>query len=341
MKAKNIPKILDGKREILQDVLPITTPFLVTLCVTNLCNLSCKFCYHNDPATKNLFESKAKFIEWEPFVKIINDLKQFPKKLKVFRLSASGEPFLHPDYVKMLEYVHEMDIADRLEVFTNGLLLTKELSDGLINAGLNKIIFSIEALSDEGYFELCGRRIDFENLVRNIKYLYDNKGDKLKIHVKMADMGLKNKAEEERFYDIFGDICDEIFIEHIIPISLESVKSEIIKLTPEESRDKDILGNKIIDRKVCPFIFTTMIIGSNLKCQLCNRDTFCSMPAGDANVENLYNIWNGPTFNNLRKAHLKNGRKSVPYCRDCTNIIYTPNDNIDEYAQQILDRFES
>lgn len=338
MKAKIMPKILDGEREILQNVLPVDTPFLVSFCILNYCNLSCKFCYHSDTETKRKRGITPQIVSWDSFVKVIDDLKQFPRKLKVFRLSAWGEPLLHPDYVKMLKYVRDSQIAQRLEVFTNGISLTPELSNGLISGGLNKIIFSIEALSNQGYYDLCGKYVDFNNLVKNIKYLYQHKGSDLRIHVKIADIGLK-KDEETLFYNIFGEICDEMFIEHIVPISVDKVSEQVLELTDENKKDLTILGEKLKDRKVCPFIFTTLNIGTNLKCQLCNKDLFAEMPAGDVNKQSLYDIWNGDPLQNIRKAHLQNGRHSVPFCRECTNILYTANDNIDDYADIILSRF--
>lgn len=339
MNAKIMPKILDGKREILQNVLPVDTPFLVSFSILNYCNLACKFCYHSDNEAKRMHGITPQLVNWDSFVKVIEDIKQFPRKLKVFRLSAWGEPLLHPDYVKMLKYARDSQIAQRLEVFTNGTLLTPELSDGLISGGLNKIIFSIEALSDQGYYDLCGKHVDFNNLVKNIKYLYEHKGTDLRIHVKIADVGLKEN-EEAIFYDTFGDICDEMFIEHIVPISVEDVGKQVLDLTQENKKNLTILGQEIRDRKVCPFIFTTLNIGTDLKCQLCNKDLFAEMPAGDVNNQSLYDIWNGEPLQGVRKAHLQNGRCSVPFCRECTNILYTANDDIDDYADIILSRFD-
>jgi radical SAM protein with 4Fe4S-binding SPASM domain len=278
-------------------------------------------------------------LEYSEYVKIIDDCKRFPNKLKALRLSAWGEPLLHPDYIKMLKYANNAEVAGRIEIFTNAVLLTREISDGLIKYGMNKMIISIEALSDEGYYEICGRHIDFPDLIDNLKYLYENKSDTLIMHIKIADMGLRGKDDTERFFQIFGDICDEISVDHIVPIPVESAARAILANMKNENLDKTKGWDKIADRKVCPFIFTSLLIQHDMRVLQCNRDIWCEESLGDVRTQSLSDIWNGDKHTNLCLSHLKQSRYSVEFCRDCSTILYTSNDNIDDCADVILNRY--
>jgi len=38
------------------------------------------------------------------------------------------------------------------------------------------------------------------------------------LYIKIVDTALDGKEDERRYYDIFGDICRTIAIEHVVPI---------------------------------------------------------------------------------------------------------------------------
>ena len=49
----------------------------------------------------------------------------------------------------------------------------------------------------------------------NIRYFYEHK-ENATIYVKIIDSILENKEEEKLFFQLFGDICDTIYIEHLV-----------------------------------------------------------------------------------------------------------------------------
>lgn len=82
------------------------------------CPNECKFCSSNSCYSKNTT------ISFEDFKKVID---YFIKEGGIGELSLSGgEPFLHPDLFKMVEYSKSLGI--RTVIFTSGVKLTKPLS---------------------------------------------------------------------------------------------------------------------------------------------------------------------------------------------------------------------
>jgi len=73
---------------------------------------------------------------------------------------------------------------------------------------------------------------------------------------------------------------------------------------------------QIIPRKPCPILSTTMVICSDGRCVPCCRDYDAKIVLGDADKQNVLDIFNGIDYNNLRKQH-EEGNFNNPLCCDC------------------------
>ncbi len=60
-----------------------------------------------------------------------------------------GEPLLHPDIVEMVALAEEL--GARTELITNGLLLDQEMAEGLVQAGLDTLVISVDGASPEAH----------------------------------------------------------------------------------------------------------------------------------------------------------------------------------------------
>lgn len=324
MKAKPSQRVRLDQRTPLQEVIPLDTPFHIFVDPSAACNFSCKFCFNKDKS-----RTSHTIMKFEVFEKIIQDLKEFPRKLKVLRLYKEGEPLLNRRLPDMIALAKKMNIADSIDFTTNGSLLSPEKNVELINAGLDAINISIEGITAERYFEVSGVKIDFEQFVKNIQHLYQNKGN-CRILIKTNDVNV-HKDEEKKFYNIFGDICDEIAIEQVVPIwnnvDISDVKSEF---------DVGIYNQNTYSRNICPYIFYSMAINSDGSVSSCFSDWEHLNIIGDVKEKSVYEIWNSKALRKLRIAHLENNRSSFPVCADCKQLTFATIDNIDSYAKDIL-----
>ena len=62
---------------------PLPGPMLMYLEPTNLCNIRCAFCPTGDKPLLKQVGRPGGVMKWELFTKIVDDLKQFPQKLKM------------------------------------------------------------------------------------------------------------------------------------------------------------------------------------------------------------------------------------------------------------------
>lgn len=95
---------------------------LLVMSLTGRCNLACRYCYASAQDTGTM--------DWETCRRAI-DLAAAPGESFVLQLSG-GEPLLAlPLIRKLTSYVREREISARLQIQTNGTLLTEEAADFL------------------------------------------------------------------------------------------------------------------------------------------------------------------------------------------------------------------
>jgi len=332
MSATDKAKIFIYPRVPLQDVIPLETPFSIEFDICRLCNLACKFCFHaTGEMNKTNFDSPI--MDMGLFYKLVDDIKQFPQRPKKIAFLGFGETLIHPKFSEMASAVKPL--SDRVELTTNAILLTHELSDTLIDAGLTDIRISLNGLSDKAYLQTTGRSVDFAKVVEQIKYLYVQKkaaNSPLNVYVKIADIALDTEEQKEYFYETFKPICDNIFAEHIVAAWNGVNYNDIIAQANNGTFFQEVNN----DKRVCTFIFTRMVIASDGKIIACCNDWKGDLIMGDARTNSLYDIWNGERFRELQIIHLTGKRKTVPLCKNCRVFIDATVDDIDAYAEDIL-----
>ena len=76
-------------------------------------------------------------------------LSQIKDSAKIIQFYFQGEPLLHKDLPVMIREAHEAGLYTI--VSTNGQAMTQDLANALVAAGLNRIIVSMDGLTDESY----------------------------------------------------------------------------------------------------------------------------------------------------------------------------------------------
>lgn len=331
MKAIN-KNIVKQNREKLEDVLPLKMPFSIALDPCNLCNFKFGFCAVQ--STQEQLPFRKQFMQLDLYKKIIDDMKEFNGKLRVLRLTGVGEPLLNPDYIDMIKYAAASNVSEWIETVTNASQLSPIYNDQLVNSGINRIRISIEAIDGEGYLNIAGVNIDFNKFVDNIRDLYQKSRGKCEIYIKTVDAAVNTEKKKEIFYDLFGDICDAIFIDTVIPLW-----SDYAEITEKfDIHNKGMHGQELKNVKICPYSFYNLIINSDGEVTVCCADWKRKLVVGDLKEQSLYQIWNGEKLRKFWIDMLQGNKNEYEMCRKCLLPIYDCNDDIDDYADQILGR---
>jgi len=330
MKAKIQPRIELNNRTKLEEVIPLAVPFLVFVDPSDLCNFQCKFC---PTGNRDLVRTKrsSMLMDYDLYKKIIHDLCEFEKPIKVLRLYKDGEPLMNPKLGDMIRYAKERKCALQVDTTTNGSLLNPKKNLELINAGLDRLHVSVEGLSDKAYKEFAGYKINFDNLIENIRHFYEHRNNCL-VCIKIVGDSL-SPAEKDRFFDIFGNISDHIFIEHVAPCWPKFEMRDVIP-----NSEVGIYGQPIKETDVCPYIFYSLSINSDGKASLCFLDWSRELIVGDVMIDRIKDIWNGDNLFQYRKMHLTKKRNEQTICGACGQLTHCLPDDIDPYADVLLER---
>ena len=319
------------KRESLADVLPLATPFTIYIDPSSACNFKCNFCCHSiRPGHIKRSGFKPQIMSYELFRSAIEQIKYFPDKIKMLSLFLVGEPLLNKKLPDMIAYAKESMIADRIFLTTNGSLLTKQMNRALVDAGLDEIMISVEALDTEKYREIASVNIDYELFVNNIREFYENRKN-CKVYVKIVNTSINN-GEVEKFHSMYDGICDLAYIETVMPV-FEGVDYSSTKL-PENNK----IGRQV---EICTRPFFTMSVHPNGNVGCCIVDYSEGIVFGNVREQSLMDIWNGKKFNDFRRAHLKKKKKTLNVCGNCCSPYYDTqaSDVLDDSADNLLKLF--
>jgi MoaA/NifB/PqqE/SkfB family radical SAM enzyme len=330
MKAKIKPRIDLENRTKLETVIPLRTPFIINIDPSDACNFQCKFCPTGDrELMRNTPGRGHGVMDFDLYKRIIDSIGEFDDKIKVIRLYKDGEPLLNPHFAEMVEYAKKSGCCDRVDTTTNASLLTHELSLKIIDAGLDRINISVEGVNEAQYADFARYKIDFQKFVDNIRFFYE--------HRKQCEMIVKingdilTEDEKQRFYDMFGDITDGIFIESIMDCW---PTFEQKKVTVNESRG--IYANEIKEVLVCPYVFYCLYVNSDGTYSLCFLDWARKMILGNAWNSTPKEVWNSQKLKEYQKIFLRGERKSHPICTECGQLKQGQPDDLDAFRMALL-----
>jgi MoaA/NifB/PqqE/SkfB family radical SAM enzyme len=314
-------RITTENRTRLETVIPLSTPYLVFLDPSNICNQQCNFCPTGNHALIKSVGRQQTMMDFYLYRHIIDQFADFPEKVKVLRLYKDGEPLLNPFLPDMINYARDIGYFKQIDTTTNGRLLTYVMTKKLILAGLNKIFISVPFDYDGAY-------------LFNIIYFYEHSRGKCEMFLKIAGDYL-TEAEQERFLKIFTPVCDSIAIEHTAPCWPEF---HVEHVNPEVGIYGQSIGKEV---DVCPYIFYSMAINSNGTVSLCFLDWQNKYLVGDLKVEKVKDVWDGWKLHGYRVIHLMKFRKTrIQFCGNCKQLVYGMPDDIDQYTEMILHKIK-
>jgi radical SAM protein with 4Fe4S-binding SPASM domain len=317
-----------GKNRLpLEACIPLPSPLVVYVEPSGYCNLRCKFCPQGDSGGL----LKKSLMSKDIFRKLVRDMSSLPNKVKLLRVCGNGEPLLNKHLPAMLSLAAQEQVAQRIELLTNGLLLNDELIKAL-PLYASRIICSIEGLSEHDYSRICGAKIDFKHFLDRLDALYASRSN-CTIHIKIHHEAVKNEEDERKFFEIFKGKCDEIFIERLVPMWPQ--------LTTQYASKKFRWSDEtVVARKVCVQVFKGVQVQADGDVVPCCVDWKRSNLLGNIEFENLEDIWNGEKLRQLQLNHLEGKKDGIEPCRDCRMNDYCDIDNIDSFATECLDRLK-
>lgn len=265
-------------------------PLHVDFEVSSRCNLSCPMCFRRH------FENDHEFMDMdlELYKKGVDECAA--NHLYSIRLSWRGESTLHPQLLDMISYARNKGIKE-ISFLSNGSVLTNEFCMGLIEAGLDYVTISVDALR-ENYNELR-TPLDFDQTVKNISRFYTLKEKYGNGFPKIKIQGIYEyfKNQEEEYYETFRNITDNISFNVKHDYQLRDVEQE--------------------DRLFCPYLWQRITVTASGLIPLCISDWDLHLPLGDLRADTIKDIWHGQKLEDFRDVHIDNRRLELKPCQMC------------------------
>jgi len=340
-----IRQYYDTNRKPMRDIIPLPGPLSCVFEITRMCNLKCFYCVHSTRGIPGgAFEHTgipSKHMDEDLYDKLVHDIMDFPEPPKKINYAGLGEPLMNPMLGEMIIKLRESGYKNRINIITNGILLTPERSSELVNTGISCIQISIQGLSKESYIENCGVSIDMDSFMSNLKHLFKISRNKTEIVVKIIDSSLKTPEEEECYYKMFDDVCDSMSIEHLMSgqrITKDFQYTEYVDKTLTVHRIK--INEPF---KACSMLFYQLmsnVDGDIFPCV--NSGLPSDMIIGNVKNQSLKDMWYKNKHMALLKQNLAYGYKTISMCADCGCVgsTNTFNENVDDCTEELLTRLE-
>lgn len=213
-------------------------PFHVQIDLTNDCNNQCIACWCNSPLLKEKKmsgEAKKQYLPLELVKELINEISQMGATEIYY--SGSGEPFMHPQIMEILEYGKRKGLIS--QVNTNFTLLDKNRLDHLIDLGVDFLTVSVWAGTAETYCKVHPGRTeeDFYKIKEAILYLNRKKKGKfnkpsVRIYQVIFNMNYFEIEEMIKF-------AEETFSESIEFAVADTIpdKTDVLKLNEKQRQE--------------------------------------------------------------------------------------------------------
>lgn len=264
--------------------------------ICTFCNHKCTFCSNSDPRTIKEQTSLDDFME------VMRNVEKHVN-ITELGLSAKGEVLVNNEFSQIVRASKEEFGISYVYFSTNGALLDDKKANALLEAGIDSIKFSINALNKESYKEVH-LVDDFELVIKNFKNMLRLKREKykgLKIFLSSV-IEMDERSLKDAFRELLGD--DFVLIDGISVYALS--------FTPKF----EVHSNKKVTKK-CTIPFNELYINSDGSLGLCCKDYFDSINFGSLVEHDFMDVYNSEAFKKLRDMHTKSEFPDNHLCKNC------------------------
>ena len=181
-------------------------PLSGTFELTPVCNMDCKMCYVR--LSRQAQEAIRPLADAAQWLKLAQEAKEAGM---LYLLLTGGEPFLHPQFRRILEGLHKMGFL--ITINSNGTLIDENVIQWLKNCPPVRINISLYGASDETYTRLCGDPKGFTRVTNAISLL-KQAGIQVKLNCSLTPhngQDLPQMAEFAKQHDLILQVATYMF----------------------------------------------------------------------------------------------------------------------------------
>lgn len=282
-------------------------PLYIMMEQTYRCNMYCRPCIHGYPYLRKKFSFDVSCMPWQLYERVI--LEGEENSCPSISTHNNDEPLLVKDLEKRISFAREHGFMDII-MTTNGIGFTKERIKTVIDAGVTRILFSIDALTEETYNKV---RVggNFKRVIWALNKVIDyrnSRSSNLPILRVSFVVNRHNQHELGQFIREYSLIVDYIDIQPYC--TWKNVNSDLIS---DDSK-------QITDFR-CNGPWRILVVRGNGDVLPCPNFYGVEVVVGNVYKESLKAIFNSSIMRQMRKD-FKQGIYRHPVCFECSKSLY-------------------
>ena len=323
-------------------------PLSINVELTTRCNLACTFCTNPTLTKEQIFDIDKNLLN-----KVVSEAKAY--SLPSVNLNGLGESLLVKELPDIIQSFKDAGVMDVM-MHTNCTLLTKDLSVKLVEAGLDRLIFSVDSPSKKTYERMrLSRKKSSIEVSKASKEVYFNESLDLDVDSELWERTVANvlqfravrnwlksetpllrstmiltedtKNEVDYFYSFWNGLVDQITLQDlawktkILPRDGDNTTHWENKETSTLKTEVDTLIAEYKEQEkkfVCPYLYQSLWVHNDGTVIPCsNPHARTDMIMGDVKSSSINEIWHNSNYQELRDIHERGEWYNHPICCKC------------------------
>ena len=290
-------------------------PLAVAVEPTTACNLGCPEC---TSGLKSFTRPTGK-IEVDQFKQYLD---QLGKHLMYLSFYFQGEPYLNKKFLDMVAYASGLGVYTATS--TNAHFLTDENAKKTIESGLDRLIISIDGVTQSSYekYRVHGELNKVLEGTRNILEWRKKLKSKTPYVVFQFLVVRHNESEINAIKKIAKEMgVDDLWLKTAQINDYQKDPHQLIPLNKQYSRyttrtnGETVPKNKLANH--CWKMWHSNVITWDGKVLPCCFDKDAQYEMGNLNISNMNKVWEGKNYHEFRKELMKS-RKNIDICSNCS-----------------------
>ncbi|MCB9081041.1 MAG: SPASM domain-containing protein [Lewinellaceae bacterium] len=289
-------------------------PFSVSVEPTTACNLRCPEC----PSGLRQFSRPTGNLKNDFFRQTLDDIY---RELVFLIFYFQGEPYINPDFLDMVAYAHQRGVYTITS--TNGHFLNDANARRTIEAGLDRLIISIDGTTQEVYeqYRKAGNLEVVLQGARNVIKWRTKLGAK---HPQVIFQFLVVRPNEHQIEEV-KSLAREIGVDEVRLKTAQIYDyQQGNRLIPTQERYARYarqsdgsyqIKNPLLNH--CWKLWHACVITWDGLVVPCCFDKDAKYRMGDLKRQSLRQLWHGPAYQAFRRQLLR-GRREIDICTNCT-----------------------
>ena len=286
-------------------------PLYLEVEVNQICNLRCPMCSITIPKAREKYISEE-HMNWDVYEKIILEGEKYG--CPSMNPQGTNEPLLDPKFEDYIKFASKHGFID-ITMNTNATLLSEERSIKLLESGVTRLRFSLDALTKETYEKVrLGAKYDvtMKNIERFLEIKKQEKFELPMVGVNFCKTKF-NEHEEDKFIEKWIDKVDFFVIQDFQPPDLDTNYSEYLSSESVFRKNIEESGYN------CQQPWQRVLVRSNGEVCPCCAFFSTELSLGNMKDHNLHELWNSKEMHELRSMHKLGNYGDNPWCKKCVN----------------------